>query len=429
MRIEAIDLRFFRSHRHLVLTNLGRETWISGPNASGKTNLLEAIAYVGGVRLRPFARDRDLVQFGEPGFRIQARVRGRDGREADIEVRVEGRTRRFLREGKPVRPGSPGMPVLITFTPDDLDIVKGAPDQRRRILEQDIGGHSVPMRDIGARYLRIVKQRNALLSQVRDGLASPGSLVPWDAALCDLGGRLQALRAVALRDLAPVLDVSHRRVAMVESGADGTGVARDGSCGEGPVRTSRFEIRYRPSGSGGSVEDPDQGGRAETREGFTQEGEGRAGPALSELDLRKIHAEALQASVERVRSVEIARGHTLVGPHRDDLEFVLDGRDMRLYASQGQQRTAVIALKAAIVERVTEALEDPPVVLLDDVLSELDPFRQHRLRTLWQGVQTFVTTAEPVPSSMIAEGDEPPTMVRLRTTQEDQGLQSPRGGT
>lgn len=407
MRIESVDLRFFRSHEHLALSGLAQETWIVGPNGSGKTNLLEAIAYLGGVRLRPVARDRDLVRFGAPGFRIRSVVRSGDGRDAEIEARVQGRSRRIFREGKPVRPGGPGLPAVVTFTPDDLEIVKGAPEERRRVLEQDIGAHSVRMRDLGSRYLRTVRQRNALLAQIRDGLAAPGSLAPWDAALCDLGGRLQAMRALALRDLGPALESNHRRVTEARE-ADPVTVPVP----QGPGGTPRFEVRYRPSGSGRRGDDPEaDGADADVAERPAIVPEVR----LGEEALATIRSGALKVSLENVRPAEIARGHTLVGPHRDDLEFLLDGRDMRLYASQGQQRTAVIALKAAIVDRVTEARRDPPVLLLDDVLSELDPSRQQRLRDLWRDVQTFVTTAEPLPQAVErgeGRGDDV-TIVRL----------------
>lgn len=396
MILRELELRFFRSHQHLTLHRLGLQTLILGPNGSGKTNILEAIAYLGGVRLRAMARERDLIQFGAPGFRIQARVRSIDGREADIEARVEGPSRRLLREGHPTRPGSEGLPAVVTFTPDDLNIVKGGPEERRRVLEQDIGTNSLVMRDLGNRYLRTLKQRNALLAQVRDARSPASALEPWDVALCEVGGHLQALRALAVRALMPVVAQMHERLAPdTEDPTPGSSASLpdpdpvNRSLGEG---VARFEILYRPSGSGtrsGEEVHPESQYAVSSSDPLAETGE------FPDLEtLRRRRTQALAASLANVRRAEWARGYSLVGPHRDDLEFLLHGRNMRLFASQGQQRTAVIALKGAIVAWVKQSLGEAPILLLDDVLSELDAHRQRQLRTLWGDVQTFVTSAE-----------------------------------
>ncbi len=124
-------------------------------------------------------------------------------------------------------------------------------------------------------------------------------------------------------------------------------------------------------------------------------------------------------SLANLRSAEVARGYSLAGPHRDDLEFLLNGRSMRLFASQGQQRTAVIALKVGIVQWVTDRTGEAPVLLLDDVLSELDPDRQRELSKLWKNVQIFVTSADPDRVLGDPKGPEERETVRVDLNHKD----------
>lgn len=329
---------------------------IVGANGSGKTNLLEAIAMVCGMRLRPIVREADLIRRGAGAMGIVARLerdaaRGEDVREHDVAFRIGGRSRRLTRDDNPARPGQDGMPTMVPFTPDDLDMVKGGPEARRQLLERDFAQLSLAHRDLLRRYGRAVVQRNAVLRAAADGTAREDALPVWDESVARLGASVQAWRARTVAAMAPRASAAYDRVA---------------------ARASRFALIYRPrldlrpDGAGGTHADLD--------------------------DPRR-----LLASLHAARPAELARGYTLVGPHRDDLGFTLDGNEMRGFASQGEERTAVIAVKLAFLEHLYAERLERPLLALDDVLSELDERRQEHLLSEANPFQTFLTTAVSVP--------------------------------
>ncbi len=354
-RIALVDVR---SYRALEWQPDAAMNVVVGPNGTGKTNLLEAIALVGGMRLRPLVHEGDLVRHGAAGMAITAEL-GVDaearGGTHEITFRLSGRSRRYLRDGQPLRPGQDGTPALVAFTPDDLDLVKGGPDARRHLLERDLSQLSLAYRDLLRRYARAVVQRNALLRAVAAGERGEGEIAPWDEAVAKLGADVQRWRADAIGQLAP-------------SVAD----AYDALAG----RPSAFAVSYRPRRMLGEDRDPSTTGGAPGDE-----------------------AASLLAALRAARRAELARGYTLLGPHRDDLDFVLGGAEMRAFASQGEQRTAVVAVKLALLRRLAERRGDRPLLVLDDVLSELDETRQDRLLGAAKGFQTFVTTTSAAPSA------------------------------
>jgi DNA replication and repair protein RecF len=355
-RLALVDVRSYRALEWRPDAGLNV---IAGPNGSGKTNLLEAVALVAGMRLRPLVHESDVVRHGATAMRIAADVEA-DGDAGsgphEIVYRLAGHSRRYLRDGNPARPGQEGMPALVAFTPDDLDVVKGGPESRRRLLERDLAQLSLAYRDLLRRYGRALAQRNALLRALAGGAAGEGELSAWDESVARLGASVQRWRGDAIAALAPRVAAAYDRLA---------------------ARPSELVVAYRPR--------------------LALDDRTAPGPVGAGADGEEAAAHQLLTALRGARAAELARGYTLVGPHRDDLGFALGGRDMRGFASQGEQRTAVVAIKLALLEHLGAARSDRPLLVLDDVLSELDEVRQDRLLAAAKGYQTFVTTAAAVP--------------------------------
>lgn len=373
MILLRLALADFRSYRALEWRPDVGLNLVVGPNGSGKTNLLEALALVTGMRLRPLVRESDLVRRGASGLAVVAEVAadpGLPGGAHEIALRLSGRSRRRLRDGNPFRAGQEGTPALVAFTPDDLDVVKGGPDARRHLLERDLAQLSLAYSDAMRRYNRALVQRNALIRAVAAGERGEHDLLPWDEAVAGLGADVQGWRAQAVRALAPRVAAAYDRIA---------------------AASSRLVLTYRPRLRLG--EDDDRVRAGEDAVAPTAAGEG----AENGAEDGDPTARALLLGLHAARRAELARGYTLVGPHRDDLGFELGGSEMRAFASQGEQRTAVVAIKLALLEHLSEERGDRPLLVLDDVLSELDEARQERLLEAAKGYQTFVTTTACAP--------------------------------
>ena len=339
--IERLVLVDFRNYASLDLDLSRNLTVLVGPNASGKTNVIEAIQLVTAARSFRRPAPGEVVRWGAECARVTARAAAHE-RSVEIQLdvqregarafRVNGQTRRRLSEITSQVP-----PVV--FTPDDLGMVKGSAE-RRRSAADDLGETlSATYGSLRRDYGRVVKQRNVLL---REG-ASASSLEPWDAQLCALGAKLVTHR---LRLLERVMGPASERYRSMAEGEE-------------------LGYRYADRCALGSCS--------------TLEEEEVAGAIRSELVSR--------SGEERRRAV------TLVGPHRDDIVFLIDGHDARSFASQGQQRTIALAWKLAEVEVVRDVLRTDPVLLLDDVMSELDKERRSALSDLVsEDIQTVVTT-------------------------------------
>lgn len=336
---------------------------ITGRNAQGKTNLLEAIHFLGGLG-SPRGADAVLVREGAERAVLHAEVE-RGGRAIRIDIEVKrGQGTRALLNGTPIA-GTRALTEIVStvfFGPDEMALVKGAPDGRRRFLD-DVVVKLRPLRfALRREWERVLRQRNALLkSAPRNARESTlETLDVWDETFCAAGAALTAARLEALAALLPYATKRYEEVA-------GAG---------------RLELVYESSWL------PPES--AESALAAT-------GP-VAEVDLRT----ALAARIGELRGRELERGVSLAGPQRDDLRVALtapDGGpalDARHYASQGDQRTAALALKLAEHDVVSEAIGEQPILLLDDVLSELDPSRRRWLAdTIRPLDQTIVTSAEP----------------------------------
>jgi DNA replication and repair protein RecF len=340
LRITRIELTDFRNYERFTLEPSPGLTVLVGPNAAGKTNVVEAIQLV--TAARSFRRPEycDLIRWGAPQARVA--MRAEEGvRLLEVELKVdEVGGRSYLVNGQARRRHSEvaGLLPSVVFSPDDLSMVKG-PAERRRAAVDDLGEQLSPTygslrRDFG----KVVRQRNALL---REGATS--ALGAWDEQLVSLGSRL----------------VVHR-VGLLE-------------------RTMAHAVRRYAGMTGG--------------EALGYEYADRCGiGTCASIDATEV-ADAMRAQLEARAGEERARGVTLVGPHRDDVVLTIDGKGARSFGSQGQQRTIALAWKLAEVEMVEEVLRRKPVLLLDDVMSELDAERRAALSDVVASeIQTVVTT-------------------------------------
>ena len=346
MELKRLQLKNHRNYARLDLAPGSGVNIFIGPNGQGKTNLLEAVAMLA-LSSSPRARKEiELVGPVGPGAKIDALVEAHGRRlEVSIGLQVDGdRARRTIEVDGVRRRGVdlPGSFRVTLFWPDDLGLVKAGPDLRRRFLNQML----VQVEPGYARALsslrRVLEQRNSLLKRIAAGEEAAEVLDAWNQELVTYGTEIARARARAVEELRPEAARSHAEI------ADG----------------EELEIAY-------------------------------AGPPDD-------FALAVQKSLDD----DLRRGVTTVGPHHDDLAISLAGREARSYASQGQQRTAVVSLKLAEAELVARRTGERPVLLLDDVLSELDAERRGALlgRVAGQG-QVIITSAEagPFPPDLITE--------------------------
>ena len=352
MFLSNVSLFDFRNYPELDLPLERSATVFFGGNAQGKTNLLEAVALTALARSPRTGQAGELVRFGQAAARVSCAVQTDRGRE-ELETRItvtptlagSRALKRFSINGRSRQSSEmTGSLRVVLFWPDDLQLVKGPGEGRRRflntLLSQIDQSHAREL----TRYGHLLDQRNALLRAVRDGRQSAPDLDYWTRSLAESGAAIMVDRQRRLLELQPVAAAFHRELT---------------------DDRERLDLRYRPAGV-------------------------RIGEAPVELV-----AEQLRLAMEEARDEEIARGQTAVGPQRDDVEVWLDDHEARLYASQGQQRTAVLSLKLAELHYLAEVTGEQPVLLLDDVMSELDPTRRERLLAALQpGPQALITAAD-----------------------------------
>jgi DNA replication and repair protein RecF len=327
---------------------------IHGHNAQGKTNLLEAIATLALTRSPRTSNSADLLLWGEDAALAEADV-ARPPANVTLSLRFErdstsGRVSRSARVDGKARPARSvlGVCPVVLFWPEDLALVRGGPDGRRRFLDVILAQTDPQSTDHMARYRRVLEQRNALLHQLRLGGGGRDALNSFTNELARHGAWLALARSRLLTTLAPLAEASLHDLS-----------------GE----REHIALRYTAAHTDAMPGDLDQ---------------------AEQSLLETLHARAAE---------EVARGMTLAGPHRDDIAIDLDGRVARGTASQGQQRSIVLACKLAEVRYLQDTAGVAPVILLDDVLSELDPGRRRRLLALLAGDgrhQVLVTTTEPI---------------------------------
>lgn len=367
LRITDIELFDFRNHERLFLHGLGELTILTGRNGVGKTNVLEAVQLVTSTSSFRHARIAQLVREGADSARVWMQVS--DGnRLVSTELVLEDGKKRYLVNNKPkgaldVR----GTLPAVVFTPDDLQLAKKSSSVKRDAIDELGGQLTKNYRVIAGDYDKALRYKNRLLKD-----EAPDELVSAiNETLVMCGSQLFCYRVALFGRMLPLLQALYSRISNKGAGEE------------------RFSASYVPSWD-----------RLLTEDGLTLAGEGLV--AASPLNMRDNGApdreqarEYLLETIERVADEERRRHRSLVGPHNDLLTFSLSGRDASAFASQGQQRSIVLAWKLAEVEVIRQTLGENPVLLLDDVLSELDESRRNALVDFaGEGIQTFITATD-----------------------------------
>lgn len=374
MHLTRLRLQHFRSWRDLDLPLAPGLTIVSGANASGKTNLIEAAAMLAALRSPRASREGELIAWDAPQPQV-ARIEG-EAQTAQSSVRVEialaarggpganppaapPAQKRIRVDGLP-RSASQALGAIraVAFSGLDADLLTGEAARRRTFLDLTIsqvhGAHAVAL----SRYRQAVQQRNALLRRIAARQAAPAELTEWDALLSAEAGRIWQARAAAADYLVEQAQTRHAQL------------HGEAAAGE------RLALRYEPA-LRGIAPPPAEREPAEHK---------------SERDWCERMADALQ----RARPDDLRRAVTTAGPHRDDLQIELDGRSAAAYGSRAQQRDIALALRVAQADFIARRSGEAPILLLDDLFSELDANRRERAaKFLESAVQVILTTARP----------------------------------
>ena len=332
MFVKSVDLKNFRNYRELSLEFDPGVNILYGDNAQGKTNILEAVYLSGTTRSHRGSKDKDMILMGEDESHIRmiTDIRGNLYR-TDVHIR-RGKGKGYALNGVPVKKASElyGIADLVFFSPEDLGIIKHGPSARRKFLDLLLCGVDRIYFSELAKYARILDQRNALLKKINFGGGREDELDVWDAALIEYGEKIIARREAFIEELR---DEAAKHHLTLTDGAE------------------RLKISYEP---------------ASARAAFAD-------------------------NIARGRKYDIKSGTTNTGPHRDDMAVLANGMDLRIYGSQGQQRTAALSMKLAEIDTIFKAKGQMPVLLLDDVLSELDGRRSEALLRAVRMTQTLIT--------------------------------------
>jgi DNA replication and repair protein RecF len=358
--LDSITVRGFRGYTSLDAAFGSGPQLVVGPNAAGKTSLLEAIVLLAWGRSHRTSADGEMIGWGSELARIEGRAgdetievalvrsgsgisAGTNGATPTGRATPAGARKRIRVNGVPRRAaGLLGLLRTVVFAPEEMLLVVGPPGLRRAALDQIAGQRSSAyLRDLNA-YGRTLQQRNSLLRAIREEQAGRDELRFWDDSFLEAAAAIVEERLRLLADFAEPLGRAHAEIAPEEAAA------------------AALRIRYATNAPAHSGETP---------------------------------RDALARRLVETADKEIWNGSTLIGPHRDDMVFELDGRDLAGFASRGQQRTAILAFKLAELDLLTAQDGRPPLLLLDDVFSELDPERRaHLVRRISELPQTFVTT-------------------------------------
>jgi len=344
MHIEELSLRNYRNYKKLEISFDNKINVIIGENAQGKTNLMEAIYVLAFTKSHRTPREKELIRWDADFAKIEGKVAKRNQTfPLEIIISPKGKKAKLNHIEQKRLSDYIGAFNVVMFAPEDLTLVKGAPQARRRFIDMELG--QIQPRYIYhlAQYVKILKQRNHLLRQMQRGRS-------LDPVMLDVLTEQLAGHAA---------DLLTRRFAFLGLLRKWAGPIHHGISRE----LEKLEIQYSTSLD-------------------VSEDENKEKMELIYLDKFK-----------ELREKEIERGTTLAGPHRDDLVFLVNGKDVQTFGSQGQQRTTALSVKLAEIELIHSEVGEYPVLLLDDVLSELDDYRQsHLLNTIQGKVQTFVST-------------------------------------
>ena len=354
MKVQRLGLKNFRNLADCDITPCEGVNVIYGENAQGKTNIIEALwLFCGGHSFRT-ARDSEVIQWNRDFARLEMQFFGQ-GREQTAALTFSRGKKAVSINGveKPSASALIEKFCAVAFSPEHLNLIKRGPGERRRFIDSAICREKLQNAVILSKYNRMLSQRNALLKDISRRPDLADTLDIWDRQLVSYGSAL-------IRKRLDYMEMLAEKAAAFHSGISGGREA--------------LSIRYL------ATED------------------------ISPQDDVKEIGRRFAAKCERGRKNDIHLGVTMTGPHRDDIEILINGKNARSYASQGQQRSAVLSLKLAEAAVLKERMGEEPVILLDDVLSELDNSRQDFLLNELKGCQVFITCCEQSNKEQLREG-------------------------
>ena len=332
MKIKSLKLKNFRNYDFLKLEFDDATNIFYGDNAQGKTNILESIYISGTTKSHRGTKDRDLIQFEREESHIETVVEKNDI-TYQIDMHLKKNSPKGIAINKvPIRKASElfGIINIVFFSPEDLNIIKNGPSERRRFIDLELSQLDKVYLNNLSNYNRIVNQRNHLLKDITQQKNLMETLDIWEIQLVQYGNKIIERRKQFVKEINKIISNIHKKL---------TGEKEE------------IHLIYEPSTGGLTLE------------------------------------QALRKNRERDMKIK----STSVGPHRDDICFMAGNLDIRKFGSQGQQRTAALSLKLSEIELVKQSIHDTPVLLLDDVLSELDKHRQNYLLDSIHDIQTLIT--------------------------------------
>jgi len=332
MYVKSLELSNFRNYNTLMINLKNGTNILYGDNAQGKTNILEAVYLAGTTKSHKGSKDKEMIQLEKDESHIRMFIETNAiTHRIDMHLK-KNKPKGVAIDGIPIRKSSElfGLINLVFFSPEDLGIIKNGPSERRRFIDFELCQlDKLYLSDL-ASYNKIIVQRNNLLKQIGFKPELMETLSIWDMQLCEYGKRIIERRQQFIERLNNIVYDIHKKL----SG-----------------NKEELVIQYEPN----------------------------------------VLPEDMEDKLEKQREKDIIYKLTSVGPHRDDICFKIKDIDIRKYGSQGQQRTSALSLKLAEIELVRQTIKDEPVLLLDDVLSELDRNRQNYLLNSIEGIQTVIT--------------------------------------
>lgn len=332
MILKSIALSHFRNYSDMYLEFDKGTNILYGDNAQGKTNILEAVYVSGTTRSHKGSKDKELIQFGQEESHIRTVVE-RDGLDYQIDMHIKKNKSKGIAINRvPIKKASElfGILNIVFFSPEDLNIIKNGPSERRRFLDMELCQLDKIYLYHLTKYNKVLNQRNKLLKDINFKPELKDTLSVWDMQLIDYGKKIIESRQKFIAEL--------------------NGIVRSIHCNISGNK-EELTIRYEPN----------------------------------------VEKELLEQELKKNQERDLKFGMTSVGPHRDDMCFIIHEVDIRKYGSQGQQRSCALSLKLSEIELVKKSIRQTPVLILDDVLSELDSSRQNFLLNSIHDIQTVIT--------------------------------------
>lgn len=332
MYINSLELSHYRNYDNLSIEFDPGTTILYGDNAQGKTNILEAIYISGTTKSHRGTKDKDIIQFGEEESHIRLHLTKNDvGHRIDMHLR-KNKSKGVAVDGQSIKKSGElfGIIHMIFFSPEDLSIIKNGPAERRRFMNLELCQLNKLYHYNYVNYNKALNQRNTLLKQISFNHNLQDTLDMWDSCLMEYGKCIIEEREIFIEKLNEIVKGIHHHLT---------------------------------------------GGKEEIEIGYE----------------KNVSIEEYESAMLRKRDMDLRYQTTQVGPHRDDICFFINGVDVRKFGSQGQQRTAALSLKLAEIELVKMQIHDTPILLLDDVMSELDSNRRNYLLDSIKDIQTIVT--------------------------------------